>query len=106
MFLSVTDQDFDSTLDSNGVTVVFFHAPWCASCKSMAPMIIELANEKYMHRVRFLGVDADSSPDLATRFSVCSLPYFLIFKDGQLVNQQSGAMSKHDLEHFIEGVLI
>ena len=103
----VTEREFDELMgDSKSpVVLVFFHAPWCVSCKSMEPIIKELATVYYPNLLSVLSVDADASPSLAVRYNVSSLPYFLLFKDDKLVDQRAGVMTKRELEKLLEELL-
>ena len=86
-------------LDHKGVVFVDFHAEWCGPCKMTGPIIEELSDE--MKDVKFVKIDVDANQDLASQYSVFSIPTFLVFKDGAVVNQFVGAMGK---EKFIEEI--
>lgn len=79
-------------INDKGVIIVDFYAEWCGPCKLTGPIIDELANE--MKNVKFVKVNVDENPDLASQYSVFSIPTFFIFKEGQVVNQFVGAMGK------------
>ncbi len=79
-------------LESKGMTLVDFYADWCGPCKMVAPVIDELSGER--KDVKFVKVNVDEHSDLASQYSVFSIPTFVIFKDGKAVNQFSGAMGK------------
>jgi len=83
-------------LDAQGVVLVDFYADWCGPCKMVAPVIDELAGEK--KDVKFAKVNVDEHSDIASQYSVFSIPTFIIFKDGKAVNQFSGAMGKEGFE--------
>jgi thioredoxin 1 len=86
-------------LDHKGVVVVDFYAEWCGPCKVTEPIIEELSNS--MKDVKFVKVDVDPNQETASKYSVFSIPTFLIFKDGQIKNQFVGAHSK---EGFVEEI--
>lgn len=79
-------------LKSKGVVLVDFYATWCGPCKMTSPIIEELAGE--MKNVKFVKVDVDQNQELSSQYQVFSIPTFLVFKDGQVVNQFVGAQSK------------
>lgn len=87
-------------LDHKGTVLVDFYADWCGPCRATSPVIEELANE--MKEVKFIKINVDKDSELASTYSVFSIPSFVIFKDGRVVNQFSGVVSK---EKFIEEIL-
>ena len=79
-------------LDQKGVVFVDFYAEWCGPCKMTSPIIEELSQE--MKGLSFVQIDVDQNQDLATKYSVFSIPTFMIFKNGAVVSQFVGAMGK------------
>lgn len=79
-------------LEEKGYVLVDFYADWCGPCKMTAPIIEELANE--ISDVKFVKVNVDENPELASNYQVFSIPTFIIFKDGKAVHQFVGAMGK------------
>lgn len=94
--MELTTENFDQTISNGGVVVVDFWAPWCGPCKVMSPIVDELAEE--MEGVTIGKVNADEQPQLAMQHNVRSIPTFMIFKGGQVVEQFAGVMSKEDLK--------
>ncbi len=86
------DQFQKEVLDYKGAVFVDFYADWCGPCKLTAPIIDELSDE--LKNVKFVKVNVDENPDLASVYSVFSIPTFMVFKDGKTVNQFVGAMGK------------
>jgi thioredoxin 1 len=84
-----------------GVVVVDFWAPWCAPCRMVAPVIEALATE-YAGTVKFVKVNVDESPGVASRYGIRSIPTIGIFKDGEAVNGVVGAVPKQVLIKAIE----
>lgn len=79
-------------LKTKGLVMVDFYAQWCGPCKMTKPIIEQLAEE--IKNVKFVKVDVDQNQELSSQYQVFSIPTFLIFKDGQVVNQFVGALSK------------
>ncbi|MEK7597130.1 MAG: thioredoxin [Patescibacteria group bacterium] len=79
-------------LKNKGIVLVDFFATWCGPCKMTGPIIDELAEE--VKNVKFVKVDVDQNQELSSQYQVFSIPTFLVFKDGQVVNQFVGAQSK------------
>lgn len=93
MVFDITQDNFkQEVLDHKGVVFVDFHANWCAPCKVTEPIIKQLAEE--MKDIKFVAVDVDKNSDVASQYSVFSIPTFLVVKDGQVANQFVGAMGK------------
>lgn len=101
--VDVTNDTFQKeVLDHKGVVLVDFFAQWCGPCKVTGPIIDELAET--MKDVKFAKVDVDNNQDLAGKYSIFSIPTFLILKDGEVKNQFVGAHSKESFEEEIKKI--
>ncbi|MBU4315447.1 thioredoxin [Patescibacteria group bacterium] len=98
MELSTANFD-EKVLQAKGLVVVDFWAVWCGPCKMMSPIVDELAGE--LDNITVGKVNVDENPDLARQFNILSIPTFIIFKAGQVVEQFSGSMSKEMLKEKI-----
>lgn len=76
--------------------LVDFWAEWCGPCKTIAPILEEIAAEQD-GRIKVVKVDVDSNPDLARKFDVMSIPTLIVFKDGQPAHRFQGASGKAGL---------
>lgn len=96
--VNLTEGNFKSeVLNSEGVVLVDFWAPWCGPCRMVAPVLEEIAREK-QGRIKIGKVNVDENSGLAASYRVMSIPTMIIFKKGQLVEKFVGAMSKSALE--------
>jgi thioredoxin 1 len=81
-----------------------FWAPWCGPCRTIAPIIEELAAE-YQGRVKVGKLNVDENPQTPTRYGVLGIPNLIFFKGGIVRDQIVGAASKSRLVNAIEKVL-
>jgi thioredoxin 1 len=94
------DQFQNEVLNQKDLVFVDFYADWCGPCKMTSPIIEELANE--VKEVKFVKVNVDENPDLASQHNIFSIPTFLIFKDGKIVHQFVGVRGKEGFLSEIE----
>lgn len=87
-------------LEAKSAVLVDFWAPWCGPCKAIAPAVAAIA-KKYTGKIKVCKLNLDDSSDIATRYTVMSIPTLLIFKDGKIMEKKVGTMSLPDLEKFI-----
>lgn len=98
MSLALTGDNFkQEVLDHAGVALVDFWAPWCGPCRMVAPIIDELSQE-YAGKVKVAKVNTDENMQLSSQFNIMSIPTMLIFKNGQLVDEITGALPKNTLK--------
>lgn len=100
---TVGDPEFNGIIQ-NGVTIVDLYADWCGPCKNVAPLF-ERLSAGYEGKVKFIKVNIDKSPQVTRMYNVSSIPTFLIFKDGKLVNQKVGVFDEAGFKTFIEGAV-
>ncbi len=103
--LHVTDDAFEAEVIKSDLPVlVDFWAAWCGPCKAIAPTIESLADE-YAGKLRVAKLDVDSNPKSASQYGIRAIPTMLVFKDGQVVDQITGAVGKSILEEAIKKVV-
>ncbi|WP_209330037.1 thioredoxin [Lunatimonas salinarum] len=102
--LEITDANFEEVLKSAHPVLVDFWAEWCGPCKMIGPIVEELAGE-YEGKAVIGKLDVDSNPEITMKFGVRSIPTLLIFKDGQIVDKQIGAVPKSVLSQKLEAQL-
>ena len=79
--------------------IVDFWAPWCGPCKMIAPVLEQLSGEREMTIAK---VNTDVNPLSAGKFGIRGIPALLLFHNGQLVDQQSGAMPKPQFDQWLD----
>ena len=95
--IHLDEPTFDQVLsDSNVPILVDFWATWCGPCRTIAPVLEEIAEEQ-AEAVRIVKVDVDNNPELSNRFGIRNIPALLFFKGGELKDQVVGLTSKADL---------
>lgn len=100
--LSVNDLNFDDVVLKSDVPVlVDFTATWCGPCRQVSPLVDQLADE-YQGRAKVTKIDIDESPGVTTRFGIRGVPTLLVFKGGQVVQQQVGAAAKSKLAEMLD----
>lgn len=97
---ALTDATFNTFIARTELPVVIdFWAAWCGPCKMMAPHFAEAA--KQLPRVRFGKVDTEAATQTAARFGIRSIPTLIVFKAGQEVARQPGAMQAGDVIRWV-----
>ena len=100
--LNFTDGAWDTdVLKSDVPVLVDFWAEWCGPCRMMAPAVDVIANE-YAGRVKVGKLNVDENNATAGRYQVRGIPTLLLFKGGQVVAQQVGAIGKSDMQKMLE----
>lgn len=92
---------FNDLINSDQPVLVDFFAEWCGPCKTMAPILSEVAG--YLKgKAKIIKVDIDKNTDAANKYKVRSVPTLILFKKGQIVWQQSGVVPGAQLLSAIE----
>jgi thioredoxin 1 len=103
--IHVTDAEFESqVLKADKPVLVDFWASWCGPCLAIAPVIQDLAG-KYDGKLIVAKMDVDKSPVTPGRYGIRAIPTLILFKDGQVVEQVTGAVGKAVIESAVNKVL-
>jgi thioredoxin 1 len=94
--IELTGKTFDD-FTKKGLVFIDFFAEWCMPCVMMAPIIEEIS-EKFNKKIKFGKVNVGENEALAKKFNVSSIPNFILFKDGKIVENFVGAMDAEELE--------
>lgn len=98
----VSDSSFESeVLNADVPVLVDFWAEWCGPCKMIAPVLDEIATE-YQGKVKVCKVDVDANPDTPPKFGIRGIPTLILFKNGAVEATKVGALSKTQLNEFVQ----
>ena len=105
MIQAVTKDNFDNEILKAQIPVVVdFYADWCGPCKMMSPLMEKLSSE-YEGKVKFCKVNVDDEEELAIQNEVQSIPLFVLYKDGQVIDKAVGARAEDEMREFISKAL-
>ena len=103
--VQVDENTFENEILKNSLpALVDFWAPWCGPCKAIGPVLEELAKE-YDGKIKLAKVNVDDSPNIAAKYGIRAIPTLIFFKNGQQVNQITGAVSKVALDQAMQKLL-
>lgn len=101
--LIFTNKNFnDEVLQSKLPVLVDFWAHWCGPCRSMSPIIAEIAEELKKQKVKIGKLNVDEYGEIAGKYGIMSIPAIFIFKDGKVVEKLIGIQNKEELKEKLE----
>jgi thioredoxin 1 len=98
--MAITKDTFDAeVLQASVPVLVDFWADWCGPCKMMAPTLEDIAGE-YGGRLKIAKVDVDQEAELAEQHNISTIPAMVIYSEGRIQAQRSGAIPRHEIINF------
>lgn len=105
MAIEINDANFEaSVLKSEIPVLVDFWAPWCGPCRAVAPIVEELASE-YAGKISVAKMNVDESQSVPSKYGIRAIPTLILFKDGEVVEQITGAVAKENIQAVINKTL-
>lgn len=99
--IAVNKDNFQKeVLEAQGIVLVDFFATWCGPCQMMHPVMEKLAEERT--DIKICKIDVDQEMELAMQYKVVSIPTFLVFKNGEVVNRTMGAKPQSAIEELLK----
>ena len=93
-------ENFSDIIKSDKLTLVDFFATWCGPCQTMHPVMEKIAEERT--DIKICKIDVDQEMELAMQYKVVSIPTFLVFKNGKVVNRTMGAKPQSEIEELLK----
>ena len=97
-------ENFNEIINSEQLTLVDFFATWCGPCKTLHP-VLEQLKEQMGDRLRILKIDVDKNEALSASYRVQAVPTLMLFRKGELLWRQSGALSLRQLSGIVKDYL-
>ncbi|MBQ6142944.1 MAG: thioredoxin [Clostridia bacterium] len=98
----LTAETFEKEIGNTETPVIVdFYASWCGPCKMMAPVLESIKN-KYEGSIKIIKIDIDESREIASKYSIMSVPTLMFFVNGELVRKEIGFMPQEKLEDIIK----
>lgn len=97
-----TDQNFnDEVLKSDKPVFIDFWAPWCGPCRMTSPIVDEIAKEMDGKMIKIGKMNVDENQNTPQQYNIMSIPSFMVFKGGEVVDQLVGGVQKEKLQELI-----
>jgi thioredoxin 1 len=103
--VTITNDNFETEVLQSSVPVLIdFWAPWCGPCKMLIPVIDQIA-EEYSGRLKIVKINIDDNAALAEKHGISSIPTLVVYNNGEVTAQKTGAAPKHDIETLFKNLI-
>jgi thioredoxin 1 len=99
----LNEQNYKSFTE-NGLVLVDIKAEWCNPCKVIGPLVDQISSE-YHGQVSVGKLDADGARDLISELGVRNIPTLLLYKNGEIVERNTGMVTKEKIEELVNNHL-
>jgi thioredoxin 1 len=93
----------DLIMESEKPVLVDFYADWCGPCKSMSPVISEIASE-YADKIKVIKINVDRNPQISNTYNISGIPTLMLFHKGNIKWQQSGLIPAAEIRRIIDKI--
>lgn len=101
MAAQISDAGFEAdVLKCDLPVLVDFWAPWCGPCRAIAPVIEELAQE-FDGKVKIVKMNVDENPATPSKYGIRAIPTLILYRNGEVIEQVTGAVSKASLKQML-----
>ena len=99
----LNEQNYKPFTES-GLVLVDVHASWCGPCKVIEPLVDQVSSD-YVGKLSVGKLDADGAKDIITELGVRNIPTLLLYKDGVIVERNTGMVTKEKIEELVNNHL-
>jgi thioredoxin 1 len=100
-YITELNKENYNTFVGSNLVLVDVWASWCGPCKMISPIVDEISSD-YQGRLSVGKLDADSNRETITELGVRNIPTILIYKNGEIVDKSTGAVTKQKLVEMID----